>query len=56
LPIPVLDGGHMMFLAYEGIFRRPVNERVQILLSLVGLAFIIGLMVLVIGLDIWRWS
>jgi len=26
LPIPVLDGGHMMFLAYEGIFRRPVND------------------------------
>ncbi|MCA9171594.1 MAG: site-2 protease family protein, partial [Planctomycetales bacterium] len=28
LPIPVLDGGHAMFLLYEGIFRRPVNERV----------------------------
>jgi regulator of sigma E protease len=54
LPIPVLDGGHMMFLAYEGIFRRPVNERIQIVLSFAGLIFIVGLMLFVIGLDVWR--
>ncbi len=56
LPIPVLDGGHMMFLAYEGIFRRPVSERLQIILSFAGLIFIVGLMLLVISLDVWRWS
>jgi regulator of sigma E protease len=28
LPIPVLDGGHMVFLILEGIFRRPVDERI----------------------------
>lgn len=56
LPIPVLDGGHMVFLAYEGIFRRPVSERVQLMLSMGGLVFIIGLMLLVISLDVWRWS
>lgn len=55
LPIPILDGGHMMFLAYEGIFRRPVNERVQIILSFVGLFFIVGLMVLAISLDLGRY-
>lgn len=55
LPIPILDGGHMMFLAYEGIFRRPVNERVQVILSFMGLFFIIGLMVLAISLDISRY-
>jgi regulator of sigma E protease len=55
LPIPVLDGGHMMFLAYEGIFRRPVNERIQIILSFVGLFFIIGLMLLAISLDVSRF-
>ncbi len=55
LPIPILDGGHMMFLAYEGIFRRPVNERVQIILSFLGLFFIVGLMVLAISLDISRF-
>jgi regulator of sigma E protease len=55
LPIPILDGGHMMFLAYEGIFRRPVNERVQVILSFMGLFFIVGLMLLAISLDIFRF-
>lgn len=55
LPIPILDGGHMMFLAYEGIFRRPVNERVQIILSFIGLFFIVGLMLLAISLDLGRY-
>ena len=54
LPIPVLDGGHMMFLAYEGIFRRPVNERVQLLLTYGGLAFVLCLMVFVITMDVGR--
>ena len=56
LPIPILDGGHMVFLFYEGIFRRPVSERLQYLLSISGLIFIVGLMLLVISLDVWRWS
>jgi regulator of sigma E protease len=54
LPIPVLDGGHMVFLLYEGIRRKPANERVQLALTYVGLAFILGLMVLVLGHDIWQ--
>ncbi len=54
LPIPVLDGGHMVFLAYEGIFRRPVSERLQVALSIAGMVFLIALMATVIGLDIWR--
>ncbi|MEM7457019.1 MAG: site-2 protease family protein, partial [Planctomycetota bacterium] len=56
LPIPVLDGGHMMFLAYEGLFRRPVTEKVQIVLTYVGLFFILGLMSFVILMDITRLS
>ena len=54
LPIPVLDGGHMMFLAYEGIFRRPVNERVQLILTYGGLAFVLCLMIFVITMDVGR--
>ena len=54
LPIPVLDGGHMVFLAYEGIFRRPVSEKLQLGLTIIGFAFLLLLMVTVIGLDIWR--
>ena len=56
LPIPVLDGGHMMFLAYEGIFRRPVNERVQLILTYGGLAFVLCLMIFVISMDVGRIS
>ena len=51
LPIPLLDGGHMVFLAYEGIFGRPAPERLVVGLHLVGFAFIISLMVFLIGLD-----
>jgi regulator of sigma E protease len=51
LPIPVLDGGHMVFLAYEGIFRRPPSERVVVVLHLAGFAFIVGLMSFLILLD-----
>ena len=44
----------MVFLAYEGIFRRPVSEKLQLGLTIIGFAFLLLLMVTVIGLDIWR--
>lgn len=55
LPIPILDGGHMMFLLYEGIRGKPASERVQMYLTYLGLIFILTLMVFVIGLDISRF-
>jgi regulator of sigma E protease len=55
LPIPVLDGGHMVFLMLEGIFRRPVSEKIVIPLTYLGLFLILGLMLVVIGLDVDRW-
>ncbi len=56
LPIPVLDGGHMMFLLYEGIFGKPVNERVAFGLTMLGLSFILALMVFVFGMDFYRFG
>ena len=44
-----------MFLFWEGIFRRRVNERVQIGLTLAGVACLLCLMVFVFSLDIWRF-
>ena len=41
----------MVFLVYEGIRGKPANERVQVVLTYIGLVFIIGLMVWVCGLD-----
>jgi regulator of sigma E protease len=51
LPIPILDGGHMVFLTYEGITGKPPSERVYIWLTYVGLVIILALMVWVLGLD-----
>jgi regulator of sigma E protease len=51
LPIPMLDGGHMVLLAYEGIRGKPADERVQGLLNWIGLMFILTLMIWVLGLD-----
>ncbi len=52
LPIPVLDGGHMVFLAYELVFRRPPSERVVVALSYLGLALLLSMMLFVFFLDL----
>lgn len=54
LPIPVLDGGHIMFLAIEAVQRRPVSLRTRQIATYIGLAFIIFLMVLVMKFDLER--
>lgn len=56
LPIPVLDGGLMMFLLYEGIRGKPADERVQAVLSYIGLLLILALMVWALGLDFGLFS
>ncbi|MGI8981049.1 MAG: site-2 protease family protein [Pirellulaceae bacterium] len=55
LPIPVLDGGHMLFLAAEGIRRKPVPPHIQGWLSIGGLAFLLSLMVFATAMDVQRW-
>lgn len=54
LPIPLLDGGQILFLAIEGIRRKPVSVRVRMIATYLGLAFIIVLMVIVLRNDIAR--
>ena len=53
LPIPVLDGGHMVFLLWEALTRKKPNEKLQIGATYIGLAFLLGLMVLVLYLDLF---
>ncbi|RLS46245.1 MAG: hypothetical protein DWH84_01905, partial [Planctomycetota bacterium] len=55
LPIPVLDGGHMVFLLWGAVTRRRPSERIVIGASYIGMAFLLSLMVFVIVLDIGRW-
>ena len=52
LPIPVLDGGHMMFLLWEAVFRRPMSERVMTFLTFAGLFLVLLLMATVLLLDV----
>ncbi len=44
LPVPVLDGGHLMFYAYEAAMRRPLAAKVQAVGYRVGLALVLSLM------------
>ena len=54
LPIPILDGGHILFLGIEALRRRPVSLRTRQIASYVGMAFIILLMVVVVKFDLER--
>jgi RIP metalloprotease RseP len=54
LPIPVLDGGHMVFLVYELITRRPPPPRLIEIAQYAGLLLILGLFVFVFYNDIHR--
>jgi regulator of sigma E protease len=53
LPIPVLDGGHMVFLIWEGVTRRKPSEKVLVAATYAGFAFVLGLMIAVLYLDIF---
>src|SRR5207248_4550571 len=52
LPIPVLDGGHMVFLVYELVRRKPPSDAVRAIASYVGLAALGMLMLFVVYLDV----
>jgi len=56
LPIPVLDGGHLVFLIYEGITRREPSVKVRMVLQQFGFILIIGLMIFVTFNDIVRFA
>ena len=51
LPIPVLDGGHLVFFAYEAIFKKPPNQKAFSALMTVGFAFILFFMMFAIFND-----
>ena len=54
LPIPVLDGGHILFFAIETITGKPLSERWQAITIRIGLALLLGLMLLAIYNDVTR--
>ncbi|WP_029489731.1 RIP metalloprotease RseP [Aquimarina agarivorans] len=54
LPIPALDGGHIMFLLYEIISGRKPSQRVLEMGQMIGFFIILTLMVFIFGNDIWN--
>ncbi len=54
LPIPVLDGGHLMFFFFEAVTRKPVNLKMREVAQQIGIFVIILLMVFVFYNDIAR--
>lgn len=52
IPIPALDGGRLVFILLEMIFRRPVNQKVENALILTGMAVLMTIMVFVLFNDI----
>ena len=52
LPIPVLDGGHLVFYGYEAVARRPLDAKIQAAGFQVGLALLLGLMLFVTWNDL----
>ena len=54
LPIPVLDGGHLLFLVIEAIKGRPLSEKMMEYTQMFGMMIIASLMLLVFSVDIIR--
>ncbi|WP_406827911.1 RIP metalloprotease RseP [Microbulbifer sp. ARAS458-1] len=54
LPIPVLDGGHLLYYGIEAIKGSPVSEKVQMIGLQVGMAMVLGIMALALYNDILR--
>lgn len=55
LPIPILDGGHLMFFTIEALRRRPLSQRAREIASAIGLAIILLLLLIALRNDVMRW-
>lgn len=56
VPLPILDGGHLVFLTYEGLRGKPVSARVQGVALRVGLALIVMLAIFATLNDLKRFG
>lgn len=54
LPIPILDGGHLLFYGIEAVIRRPIDEKVQNIALNIGVALLLCLLILTSWNDIVR--
>jgi regulator of sigma E protease len=56
-PVPILDGGHLLFFTFEAVRGRPLSDRVQEIGFRIGFVAIVALMLFVTGNDLhfWQW-
>ena len=54
LPIPALDGGHLVFLLIEGITGRPLSVKIRVKIQQIGMAILLTFIVLILYVDISR--
>lgn len=52
-PVPILDGGHLVFFAYEAVTGRPPNEKVLKVLMTIGLGLLLALMAFAVSNDLF---
>lgn len=55
LPIPALDGGRILFVLYEAIFRKPINKKAETAIIATGALFVVIIMIIVTWNDIQRY-
>lgn len=51
-PIPVLDGGHLVFIVYEAVFNKPISSIIHKFLMVFGMILILGLMIFALSNDL----
>jgi len=55
IPIPVLDGGHLLLLGVEAVIRRPITTRQRIIAHQIGFVFLIGAILTITFIDVSRF-
>ena len=54
LPIPALDGGHLMFVMWEWVTGRKLSDRFMEIAQMIGFAIVMALMLFAVGNDIFK--
>jgi regulator of sigma E protease len=54
LPIPALDGGHVLFLIFEMVIGKPLSQKFLEKAQYIGMLILFSLMILIFGNDIWQ--
>ena len=52
-PIPMLDGGHLVFYSFEAITKKPPSEKIMKTMTLIGVFILLSLMIIAISSDLF---